>query len=584
MAVAVEVADDQGALRLAEALHDGKAGGILELAENLGVQGFAGGGSMLDAAQVEAAQVLLGQHPVHGGRCAEGRDLILGEQRQDLLCIEAVEVIYEDGCLAEPLTVNLTPGGLCPTGVGNGQMEAVGIYPVPVFGGNEVTQGVLEVVGCQLGVAGGAGSEEHQHGIAAAGRILSAEIVAGVQGVFLVEVVPAFLAAVHQNLVLQTGAVKSCGIHRVGNITISGTEDGLDVAGLEAVGEVLFQKLIGGGDGHGAQLVQSQHGEPVLVVALQDQHHTVAPLDTHGLEVVGGSCGFSLQILEGEPTLGAVIGQIEHGQLLRLGGAQFVHDVECKVELLFTLEGDLLQKAVFHGPFNELAVDAVLLVGSTALGVGSFQDGCLLVLTGGRVAQHDGVECTILAVHSGHAVGNGGIVVNGITGPEDFRLAANLDLHLTPDDDVALLTFVGHQFDVFVFCTGAVFDLHVQRQRDAVAEVSSQVVANHMVSFLDTLTFTLSGQSVGTELCAAAFQQVGHIHAEDQHTAVQERDAQITAACLTGDVFFCRNTGMPGHFLNRQTADFTQFPDTAGHFLDFIIHTSHCIFHKLHLK
>ena len=48
--MAVQVADNQGGLGLTKALHDVQAGGILELAVNLGVQGFAGGGGMFDGA------------------------------------------------------------------------------------------------------------------------------------------------------------------------------------------------------------------------------------------------------------------------------------------------------------------------------------------------------------------------------------------------------------------------------------------------------------------------------------------------------------------------------------------------------
>ena len=52
---------------------------------------------------------LLCQHPVHGGGRAEGGDAVLADHGQDLLRIEAVEVVDENRCLAQPLTVDLAP-------------------------------------------------------------------------------------------------------------------------------------------------------------------------------------------------------------------------------------------------------------------------------------------------------------------------------------------------------------------------------------------------------------------------------------------------------------------------------------------
>ena len=50
MALAAQVADNQRAFGLTEALHDLQAGGLLELAENLRVQRLARNGGVLDGA------------------------------------------------------------------------------------------------------------------------------------------------------------------------------------------------------------------------------------------------------------------------------------------------------------------------------------------------------------------------------------------------------------------------------------------------------------------------------------------------------------------------------------------------------
>ena len=268
MAVACQIGDDDGAFRLAEAFHNLQARGQLKLAEHLGIQRFAGSRGVLDRGQIVLGNVLLDQHPVHSRRRAEGGDIVLCKQGQDLLRIKAVKVVDENACLAQPLAVELAPGGLCPPGVGNGQMQAVGVDPMPVFCGDKVTQGILVVMGRQLGIAGGAGGEEHQHWIVAAGGILGTGKVTGEQRVLLVKAAPAFPAAVYDDLMLQHRALGCGGIHLVCHIAVGGAEDGLHVAGLEAVCKVLFQQLVGGRDRHSAQLMQTQHRKPILIVAL----------------------------------------------------------------------------------------------------------------------------------------------------------------------------------------------------------------------------------------------------------------------------------------------------------------------------
>ena len=260
------VVDGQGGLRLAEALHQGQARGPLPLLEHLRVQGLPGGGGILNGGQVVFAQILLDEEPVHGGRGAEGGDVILGKHRQNVVGVELVEVVGEDGRLVHPLAVVLAPQGLAPACVGDGEVQPFGIHVVPVFGGDVVAQGIFIVVLGNFGVARGAGGEEHEHGIAAAGGVGLALI--GVGEGFLVEVVPAQAVLPHHDLHFYTGAVL-CGLLRlVGHLTVGGAEDGLHPCRFEAVVEVVFHQQVGGGDDDGAHLMQGGDDEPELVVAL----------------------------------------------------------------------------------------------------------------------------------------------------------------------------------------------------------------------------------------------------------------------------------------------------------------------------
>ena len=83
-----EVAQHQRGLRLAEGLHDGQAGVLLEDVEHLGVQRFARGAGVVYAGQIVLRDILADQEAIHGGRRAEGGDVVLLEHRQYVVGVE----------------------------------------------------------------------------------------------------------------------------------------------------------------------------------------------------------------------------------------------------------------------------------------------------------------------------------------------------------------------------------------------------------------------------------------------------------------------------------------------------------------
>ena len=90
--------------------------------------------------------------------------------------------------------------------------------------------------------------------------------MAAVHLIFFVEAAPACADTVYDDLMLQLGALGSGCIHRIGHVPVGGAEDSLDLACFEPVCKVLFQQLIGGGDGHSAQFVQTEDCEPELIM------------------------------------------------------------------------------------------------------------------------------------------------------------------------------------------------------------------------------------------------------------------------------------------------------------------------------
>ena len=305
---------------------------------------------MVDGREVVVLQVHLDEHAQHRGRRAEGRDVVLFEHGQDVRGVELVEVVDEYRALAQPLAVELAPQGFAPAGVGDRQVQAVPLAAVPVFRRDVVTQGVGMPVLGHLRVAGGAGGEEHQGRIVAAGSVLGPVIAAGEQRVFRVHVVPAFPLAVDHDQGLDGGAPGSSALGDLGGVAVRGADERLHAGSVEAVLKVMLLELVGGGDGDGAELVQGDHGEPELIVPLEHQHDPVSPFDAQGGEIVRALVGSVLHVLEGEAAFLVVLVHIQHGQLVRILAGDLVHDVEAEVESLRVREGDGLEPSLLAVP------------------------------------------------------------------------------------------------------------------------------------------------------------------------------------------------------------------------------------------
>ena len=215
--------------------------------------------------------------------------------------------------------------------------------------------------------------------------------------------------------------------------------------------------------------MKSENCEPELVVTLKNEHHAVAPLYADGLEIVSRSCGFLLHITKGEASLGTVLADMKHRELIRLFSAEGVNDVKRKVEALLVFEIYLRKNSVFLGRNNEIVIYAAR--GVLLATLGSNRAYCdLLALSCRLIAKHYGVEGTIRASYRDHTVRRAGIVINGISGVKDLGVLSDLYLHLTGDNDIAFLPLVSHELYLLVLSAISVGKLHIERKRDTVAE------------------------------------------------------------------------------------------------------------------
>ena len=338
-----QVGNHQRGLGLAEALPELEAGLRLKAAGNLGVHGLTGGDHVLDRVKGAEGDAPLDEEAVDGGRGAEGGDLVLHNHIHQRPGVELVVVIDHDGCLAQPLAVELAPGSLAPAGVGDTQMEAVLADILPVLGSENVAQGIGVVVHDGLGLAGGAGGEVEEHGLCSQGfhpvKVRRSGLDLGVE-----IHIAGHLAADEE--FFHAGGITF--IELLGAVAVvGGDHHGLHVHGLDAVVNVGSHEGMGRGDGHGAQLVERHDDVPVLIVSLEHEHHMVALADAVGAEDVGRLVAEPGHLGKGEEPLPLLLVAPDHANLLRLLLGQGVHHVIAEVEVFRRLDGKFREYAVF---------------------------------------------------------------------------------------------------------------------------------------------------------------------------------------------------------------------------------------------
>ena len=299
---------------------------------------------------------LLHEVAVHRGRRAEGGHGVPVDDGHKLPGVEIVEVEDHHSAAAEPLPVELAPGGLPPAGLGHGEVEAAVLNLLPVLGGEDMGQRVGVVVHDRLGVPGGAGGEVENHRLGGQG-LLTLQCIWG-SGHLARQVVEALPVGLGHPEMLKTGAARADLQQVVAHRPLGGADGGLDVGQVHPVGQIVGGEHMGHGDQHRPQLVQGDGDEPVLIVALEDHHHLVAPADALGAEDIGRLVAETADILKGEDALRAVGVAPDHRPLLRVPGGDGVHHVVAEVVVLGAFDAKARQAAVrAEGLLAELLIE-----------------------------------------------------------------------------------------------------------------------------------------------------------------------------------------------------------------------------------
>ena len=242
---------------------------------------------------------------------------------------------YENGGSGKPLSVELAPYCLAPTGIGYGKMDGVLVEIVPIYTCGQMTEGIEVIVCHHLWLACGSRCEVHQQGIFVRVYMFrSNERSAFVP--FLHPVVETFRDIwTDTNQCLDSRTLWHCLVNLLYHVIIAAADDCLHACRIVAVNDVVLGKHVGGRDGYCAQFVETEHGEPPLIVTLQNQHHLIIVTDTETLEVSGSLVALLLQVLVCETDFLTSFACPKQRHVVWFDLCPFVHHVVGKVEIFW---------------------------------------------------------------------------------------------------------------------------------------------------------------------------------------------------------------------------------------------------------
>ena len=322
-------------LCLSEALVNLNASQLLEGLCHGWVHSLTRCGAVFKTAEVILREILLNHEAVDSRRGTERGDVVLLNLAHDLIRRKLLVIEDEDGGSGKPLSVELAPYSLAPTSIGYGKMDGVFVEIMPIYTRGQMTEGIEVIVCHHLWLTCGSRCEVHQQGIFIRVYMFWAnERSAFVP--FLHPVVETFRDIwTDTDQSLDSRTFWHSLINLLYHVIIAAADDSLYACCIVAVNDVVLGKHVGGRDGYGAQLVETEHGKPPLVVTLQNQHHLIIVTDTETLEVSSSLVALLLQVLVCETDFLATFTCPKQRHVVWFNLCPFVHHVVGEVEIFW---------------------------------------------------------------------------------------------------------------------------------------------------------------------------------------------------------------------------------------------------------
>ena len=269
-------AERHGGLGLSEALLHLYACELVEPVVHRRVERLARRAAVAKRRQVVLGEVLAYHETVYGGRRAERCDVILLYLAQQFVGGELLVVEHEHRRSGEPLSVELAPHSLSPSRVCHGEVYAVFREVVPERSGDEMSEGVEEVVSHHLRLSAGAAGEIHQHGVAVAVDVLWSDERRYVLPFGVPVVETGWHIGTHAYESLHGRALRHGFAHLREHIFLAHAYYRLHSGAGVAVYYVVLRQHVRSRYCHCSELVEREHGEPPLIPSFENEHHHVA--------------------------------------------------------------------------------------------------------------------------------------------------------------------------------------------------------------------------------------------------------------------------------------------------------------------
>ena len=250
-----EIAHCQGGFRLPESLHERDSCQFFPFVEHARVQSLACYGAIAQGREVVPLHILADEEAEHRGRRAERIDVVALHHVEQVGGVEVVEVVDEHLGSRQPLAIEFAPNGFSPPCVGQGEMQVARPEVMPVGCGDNVAEGIGEIVSHHFRFARCARREIKQHHVGVlVGHFRADERGCGRYS--CVEIEPSFghirpgAYKPFHRFASRHGFVDMSGYNRV-----SGSHDHADVCAVAAVFYILGGEQMCGRDGYGAEFV-----------------------------------------------------------------------------------------------------------------------------------------------------------------------------------------------------------------------------------------------------------------------------------------------------------------------------------------
>ena len=256
---------------------------------------------------------------------------------------------------------------------------------------------------------------------------------------------------------------------------------------------------------------------------------------------------------------------MEHGQLVRGLLRQLVHNVKGEVELLLVLKADGFEDAVFvQLSFDKRRGDSLPILAGQLLVDKPLEP----VLLRGELlgALHDdGVELALGALGGNHAVGGGGVVVDGIPLVEHLNVVAHLHLHGAFQNDVQLLAHVGGKLDGHLLLGLLIGHGDEEGLGRLVFKQGGHVQVLKALPPGDGQAVALAVDGVAGQGGGHALNQVGGVNAKALGALVDKGEAEVLLPGLALLVLLQGDAGALGHFPFGKAGDFPHGADALRH-------------------